>query len=62
MYFLCFLNHISFVLQIYNIRAVKMVTDAQFEKMGVAVGQVATIRAKLGEESAKLQSKGTIRV
>jgi len=39
-----------------------MVTDAQFEKMGVAVGQVATIRAPLGEEGAKLQSKGTIRV
>jgi len=30
--------------------------------MGVAVGQVATRRAKLEEESAKLQTKGTIRV
>ena len=37
-----------------------MVTDAQFETMGVAVGQVATVRAKLNEESANLNSKGAV--
>ena len=37
-----------------------MVTDVQFETMGVAVGQVATVRAKLSEESTNLDSKGTI--
>ncbi|KAK2570226.1 hypothetical protein P5673_005005 [Acropora cervicornis] len=34
-----------------------MVTDVQFETMGVAVGQVATVRAKLSEESTNLDSK-----
>ena len=37
-----------------------MVTDVQFETMGVAIGQVATVRAKLSEESKNLDSKGTI--
>lgn len=37
-----------------------MVTDGQFETMGVAVGQVATIKAKLCEHSTSLDSKGTI--
>lgn len=37
-----------------------MVTDVQFETMGVAVGQVATIKAKLREDSTSLDSKGTI--
>ena len=37
-----------------------MVTDSQFETMGVAIGQVATVRAKLSEESANLNSEGTI--
>ena len=50
----------SFALQVYNIRALKMVTDSQFETMGVAIGQVATVRAKLSEESANLNSEGTI--
>lgn len=50
----------SFALQVYNIRALKMVTDAQFETIGVAIGQVATVRAKLSEESANLNSEGTI--
>lgn len=37
-----------------------MVTDAQFETMGVAVGQVATVRAKMSEEGANLNSEDTI--
>lgn len=37
-----------------------MVTDVQFETMGVPVCQVATVRAKLSEESTNLDSKGTI--
>lgn len=39
-----------------------MVTDVQFDTMGVAVGQVATIRAKLGEEKANLHSEGIVRI
>ncbi len=39
-----------------------MVTDVQFEAMGVAVGQIATIRAKLGEEKANLHSEGIMRI
>lgn len=51
-----------FSLQVYNIKALKMVTDVQFDTMGVAVGQVATIRAKLGEEKANLHSEGIVRI
>ena len=35
-----------------------MVTDAQFQTMGVAVGQAASIRAKLSE-NVHLHSKGS---
>ncbi len=33
-----------------------------FKAMGVAVGQVATIRAKLGQEKANLHSEGIVSI
>ena len=38
----------------------KMITDVQFQSMGVAVGQAAAIKAALSEEGLPQISKGTV--
>ncbi|KAK3740391.1 hypothetical protein QZH41_003532 [Actinostola sp. cb2023] len=43
-----FLKH-----KVYTIDTVKMLTELQFEKMGVAIGQVASLQAVLGSGSSK---------
>lgn len=48
-----------FILQVYSIKALRMITDAQFQSMGVAVGQVAAIKAAFSEEGVPQFSKGT---
>ena len=50
----------SIFLQVYTIQAVKMLTDLQFEKMEVAIGHVASLRAALSCDDASkegIQSK-----
>lgn len=37
-----------------------MALNAQFETMGMAIGQTASIRAKLSEEDVNLHSKGRL--
>ncbi|XP_044180639.1 uncharacterized protein LOC114963177 [Acropora millepora] len=52
--------------KVYSISALKMISDAQFEKMGLAIGQVAMMKALLAAEDkegeeAKEQNKERIR-
>lgn len=44
----------------YSIKALKMITDVQFQSMGVAVGQAAAIKAALSEEGVSQISKGKV--
>ena len=45
--------------QVFSIKSLRMISDAQFESMGLAIGQIAMLKALLvAEDKAVDESKG----
>ena len=45
--------------QVFSIKSLRMISDAQFERMGPAIGQIAMLKALLvAEDKAVDESKG----
>ena len=42
-------SHVILPFQVHSMRILRIITDAQFERMGLAIGQITSIKATLAE-------------
>ena len=47
--FFIYLYFHTFFCQVYSLPAAKMISDTQFERMGLAIGQIAMLKALFGK-------------